>query len=80
MPLRREFLAQLGGIVAASSLDVRKLEATSSAHASDWDMSWVERIAAAKYRAVFNANVINDGDVVYSTALVLDQFHEVYGT
>lgn len=80
MPLRREFLAQLGGVVAASSLNVGKLEAMGSGHASEWDMSWVERIAAAKYRAVFNANVIKNGDVVYSAALVLDQFHEVYGT
>ncbi len=80
MPLRREFLAQLGGIVAGSSLDVRKLEAMGSADVSEWDMSWVKRITAAKYRAVFNANAIKNGDVVYSAALVLDQFHEVYGT
>ena len=80
MRLRREFLAQLSGLVAASSLDVRKLEAMRSADVSEWDMSWVERITAAKYRAAFNANAIKNGDVVYSAALVLDQFHEVYGT
>ncbi len=79
MPLRREFLAQLGGIVAASSLNVGKLEAMGSGRVSEWDTSWVERIAAAKYRVVFNANVINDGGAVYSAALVLDQFYEVYG-
>lgn len=80
MTLRREFLVQLGGIVAAASLDPGKLEATGSMQASEWDMSWVERITAAKYRVVFNGNTINDGDVVYGAALVLDQFHEVYGT
>jgi len=80
MTLRREFLAQLGGLVAASSLDAGNAGAMAHVQTSEWDMSWVERIAAAKYRVVFNANVINDGDAIYSAALVLDQFHDVYGS
>ncbi len=80
MTLRREFFAQLGGLVAAGSLGADRLEAMGSSQAPGWDLSWVDRITAAKYRAVFNANAIKNGDVLYSAALVLDQFHEVYGT
>ena len=80
MTLRREFLVQLGGLVAAGSLDASRLGAMSSAQAPDWDLSWVDRIAAAKNRVVYNVNAIADGDAVYSAAVVLNQFHEVYGS
>lgn len=80
MTLRREFFAQLGGLVVAGSLDANRLGAMSSSQAPEWDLSWVDRITAAKNRVVYNVNAINDGDAVYSAAVVLNQFHEVYGT
>lgn len=80
MTLRREFLAQIGGMVTAASLDTRRLDAMASQQSPEWDMSWVDRIMAAKYRVVFNAHAIDDGEAMYSAALVLNQFHEVYGT
>ncbi len=80
MPLRREFLAQLGGLVAAGSLDSRSLGAMESFHSPDWDLSWIDRINAAKNRVVFNSKKVDDGGVVYDAELVLNQYHEVYGT
>ncbi|MEO7103771.1 MAG: hypothetical protein ABI311_10340 [Gemmatimonadaceae bacterium] len=79
MTLRREFLAQLGGLVAAGSLDVNRLGAMSPAQAPDWDLSWVDCITAAKNRVVYNVNAIAGGDAVYSAAGVINQFHDVYG-
>src|SRR2546421_4142504 len=38
---------------------------------SPWDMSWLDRLKNASYRAVFDANV---------AAMFLDQFRAVYGT
>ena len=67
-------------MVAAASLDTRKLDAMASPQQSEWDMSWIDRITAAKYRVVFNANAIDDGEAMYAAAIVLNQFHEVYGT
>jgi intracellular sulfur oxidation DsrE/DsrF family protein len=79
MTQRREFLAQLGGLVAAGSLDASRLDAMTPAQTPDWDLSWVDRITAAKNRVVYNVNAIADGDAVYSAAVVIDQFHDVYG-
>lgn len=80
MTLRREFLAQLGGLVAASSLGAKQLEAMSSSEAPEWDLSWVDRITAAKNRAVYNQDAVGHGGSIFSAEDVLDQFHAVYGT
>lgn len=84
MTVRREFLAQLGALVAASSLDAGPLKAMSSAQASErapeWDLSWIDRITAAKNRAVYNVHEIDHGGAIYSAEDVLNQFHAVYGT
>jgi len=80
MTQRRAFLAQLGGLVTAGSLGADRLGAMVTSQAPEWDLSWVDRITAAKNRVVYNVNAIDDGDAVYSAEVVLDQFHEVYGT
>lgn len=84
MTVRREFLAQLGALVAASSLDAGALKGMSSAQAPErapeWDLSWLDKINAAKNRVVFDSEKVNDGGVVYGAEIVLNQFHEVYGT
>ncbi|MEO7217429.1 MAG: hypothetical protein ABI026_04480, partial [Gemmatimonadaceae bacterium] len=88
MTVRREFLAQLGALVAASSLDVGALKGMSSAEAAkqaieqapEWDLSWLDKINAAQHRVAFSAHKLNDGAVVLDAEIVLDQFHEVYGT
>src|SRR5690348_1708396 len=51
---RREFLERLGFVaVAASVPSVRVLDvARRHIAAPGWDMSWVERVSAARYKAV----------------------------
>ena len=80
MTQRRQFLAQLGGLVAASSLGASKLEALSAAPTPEWDLSWVDRITAANTRAVFNAEKIDHGYAIFGAEDVIEQFHDVYGT
>lgn len=80
-PARREFLGQLGVLAAAAAIPrtvgaaepMRQQSATSP-----WDMSWVEKVAAAPYKCVIDATNINDGAALDLAADVLDQFHEVY--
>lgn len=86
MTVRREFLAQLGTLMVTSSLDGGKLNGMNLDGASgqergeapEWDLSWLDRINAAKNRVVFNSRKVDDGGVVYSAEIVLNQFHEVY--
>ena len=88
---RREFLAQLGVATAllAGSADTTPLDAQESLNAkpqlsgrSDpkWDMSWIDQLASAQYRVVFDANDISDGMALDLTGVFLDHYHEVHGT
>jgi hypothetical protein len=80
MGKRREFLGQLTAVAAAMSLDVGELHAASKAVDSKWDTSWLDELAKAKYRVVFNASDIADGAAMSYTAEFLDQYHEVHDT
>jgi len=76
---RREFLERLGFVaVAASVPSVRVLDvARRHIAAPGWDMSWVERVSAARYKAVVDTMKIQDDEL--ETALdLMDTFHEVY--
>jgi intracellular sulfur oxidation DsrE/DsrF family protein len=79
MTHRREFLTQLGSLASALALDGEALEA-STASQSDWDTSWIRKLATAQYRAVFNASEISDGIAMDYAATFLDHFHDVHGT
>src|SRR6266550_2111053 len=59
-PNRRQFLGHLGLVAAAttSGVPVPPLHAESVA---DWDMSWVDEVAKAKYKAVFDSPTLADG-------------------
>jgi intracellular sulfur oxidation DsrE/DsrF family protein len=81
-PPRREFIGQLGLIALAASVpgsvasaEVAKVESRSAA--SPWDMSWVERVSAAPYKAVIDVTKV-DGDSLYTAMDIMDRFHEVY--
>ena len=81
-PPRREFLGQLSLIALAASAPssvapVRELAAGRSA--SPWDMSWVERVAAAPYKVTLDANNINDGAALDYAADIMNTFRDVYG-
>jgi hypothetical protein len=45
-----------------------------------WDMSWVDRLAKAKARAVFDSPEISDGEAVWKAMMWADQYAQVYGT
>src|SRR5437868_3716896 len=54
---RREFLGQLGLIAITATVSPTVARAESRA-APDWDMSWVERVAAAPYKALVARGVM----------------------
>jgi len=82
---RRQFLEQLGVMAVAVSApryvspESPPVEPEHSPQ-SPWDMSWVERVTAAKYRAVFDANNIADGFALDLAVDFMDKFKEVYNT
>ena len=81
-PPRREFLGQLSLIALAASASpaVANVRAQRAAPgASPWDMSWVERVAAAPYKATLDANNINDGAALDLAADIMNTFRDVYG-
>lgn len=81
MAERRQFIAQLGAIAAAMAIDPEEMRAMStSSPQSQWDTSWLDRLATAKYRVVFNASDIADGAAMSYASVFLDQYHEVHAT
>ena len=78
---RREFLGHLGLLAIATSVAPRLAGAEPLVlppAGPAWDMSWVDRIAAAPYKAVIDTNKI-ENDELYTALDILDTFHEVYG-
>src|SRR5438309_1529746 len=86
MTKRRQFLAQLGVGAAVMTLDADELKAAArGAHGArgshgEWDISWIDRLATAQYRVVFNASDIADGLALDRAATFLDHFHDIHGT
>jgi intracellular sulfur oxidation DsrE/DsrF family protein len=81
MKRRRDFLAQLAAGAAALTFDADELRAASTAITSGaWDTSWLDRLAAAKYRVVFNVSEISDGAALDYSSTFFDHYHEVHGT
>src|SRR5690349_2928117 len=79
-PPRREFLGHLGLAAIAASIGPTAALAEPAPIArslSDWDMSWVERVSSAPYRAVIDTTKIAN-DELYTAVDMLDTFHEVY--
>ena len=84
---RREFLAQLGiatalltgsaGAVTAQP-DVAELEIPATT--DKWDTSWLDQLAKAQFRVVFDATNISDGYALDTTGVFLNHYHEVHGT
>src|SRR5947199_6694088 len=80
MPRRRDFLSQLGLAAAALAMDADELRAESAPQQSNWDTSWLDRLAKARYRVVFNANVIDVGGVFSYASTFFDQYYEGQNT
>jgi hypothetical protein len=62
------------------TLDAEELHAASRHGGGPWDTSWLDRVASAQYRVVFNASEVSDGTVLSFVASFLDDFHTVHGT
>jgi intracellular sulfur oxidation DsrE/DsrF family protein len=78
MGKRREFLGQLAAVATAMSLDAAELRAASKEAGSKWDTSWLDELAPAKYRVVFNASSVSEGAAMSYAAEFFDQYHEVH--
>jgi len=86
-PARRRFVsaaaataAALAGGVAATPLaaQVPARNGVSPEPSAPWDMRWVQLVAAAPYRVVFDTTAIADGAALGLAADFIDQFHSVY--
>lgn len=81
---RREFLEQLGivsaTIVGTTALPLSAPTATPTvAEAETWDMSWLEPLKTASYRAVIDANVLEDGYALDLANGLLHDFRDTHG-
>ena len=77
---RRRFVGQLGALAAAMTVAGDELRAASDSGQGAWDTSWLDRLAAAKYRVVFNASEVNDGEVRSYAASFFEDYRTVHGT
>lgn len=77
---RRVFLGQLGTVAASLTVHSDELRATAAQHGGEWDTSWLDRLASAQYRVVFNTSEVNEGNVLSYVSSFLDDFHTVHGT
>ncbi len=77
---RREFIGQLGALAASLTVDVDELHAASRRDGGPWDTSWLDRLAPAQHRVVFNTSEVSDGSVLSYVSSFLDDFHAVHGT
>src|SRR5262245_9418527 len=87
---RREFLKQLtiataaiGGGAIVSPLDAEELDRAAdlaSAPGAAWDMSWVEQVQRAQYKAVFDSTQLEDGAALDLASGIQANFKEVYGS
>lgn len=82
MTKRRDFLAQLSVAAAAMTIDANELRAasTSTSSSSPWDTAWIDKLATAQYRVVFNGSEMADGAALDMASTFLDHFHDVHGT
>lgn len=76
---RRHFLTQFGA--ASAMLMAGGGALAEPAPSGPWDLSWVDKLASAKYKVVFDVSPApTDAYGPDHAAAFLDQFHEVYGT
>ncbi len=78
MPRRRDFITSL--TLAAATIALDKDEALAESRSSAWDTSWIDSLAKAKYRVVFNGSDIADGIALDYASTFFDHYHEVHDT
>ena len=86
---RRRFLANVAGSTAALAAvgigagDLMAQGTAPSAPAAPqggWDMSWLDKVAKAKHKQVFDAPGMADGMALTNTVVWLNGYKEVYNT
>ncbi len=87
---RRDFLRQLtiaaaaagGGAIVAplGAEEVDRAGEIVSTSSAAWDMSWVDQIERAKYKAVFDSTSLSDGAALDLAGGIQDNFKAVYGS
>jgi intracellular sulfur oxidation DsrE/DsrF family protein len=87
---RRDFLRQLtlasaalgaGATVTPLSAEILdRVGDTRLTHHAAWDMSWLEELKRAQYKAVFDSTNLSDGAALDLAAGIQDNFKEVYDT
>jgi intracellular sulfur oxidation DsrE/DsrF family protein len=79
---RRGFLGAMaavsGTLAAGFSADAKTGQEEPAANTTKWDMSWVDRIAAAKHRMVFDAGDVEEGTVLFNAWTWLRDYSDVY--
>jgi intracellular sulfur oxidation DsrE/DsrF family protein len=80
---RREFLGALSvasaAIVGTRTLPLDASPAPPREGGEPWDMSWLERLKPATYRAVIDANVLEEGYAADLANGLMGDFHDVHG-
>ena len=83
---RREFLERLG-VTSAALLGTNALPLPTSsfgerraAEGEPWDMSWLDRLKSAQYRAVIDASVLEEGYAPSLASGLMGDFRDVHGT
>ena len=79
MPRRRDFLTQLGALATAAVFDADELKA-APAPGDTWDTSWIDKLSAAQFKVVFNADQISDGAAIDYAETFFSHFHEAHAT
>src|ERR1041384_1171625 len=78
---RRTFLEQVGvasaAIIGGASLPPRPAMAATTGEG--WDMSWLNALKPASYRAVIDANTLEEGYAADLASGLLSNFQEVHG-
>ncbi len=79
---RRVFLGAIaaasGTLAAGLGANAKTAKAAPAAATSKWDLSWVNRIADAKHRMVFDAGEVDYGTVLFNTWTWLRDYKDVY--
>lgn len=78
---RRGFLGRIGLLTLGAAWPAHKPRMAIDREgrvAPTWDMSWVERVASAPYKAVIDSTDLSDGAALDLAADIMHQFHEVY--
>lgn len=77
---RRSFLEQAGALAVGLTVDPDELRAAASRSSGTWDTSWLDHVATAKYRVVFNTSEVSEGNVLSYVSAFFDDFHAVHRT